>query len=122
MKPQASNLTLYPIITRELKFFAVDDELESTLYQEIPTVHLGNEMQRDGNQTTLREKKNRKEKRRWHAQVPLVRRHGTSTTQLTKTIHTQSIHMEKRIGHFVSKLSTSPGLEVERRVFSSPFG
>jgi hypothetical protein len=60
MKPQASNLTLYPIITRELKFFAVDDELESTLYQEIPTVHLGNEMQRDGNQTTLREKKTKR--------------------------------------------------------------
>jgi hypothetical protein len=30
--------------------------------------------------------------------------HGTSTTQLTKTIHTQSIHMEKGLGILLASL------------------
>ncbi len=62
-------------------------------------------------------KRKKKGKHRWHAQVPLVRRTTAPAPNSWLKLYTQSNTHGKRIGHFVSKLSTSPGLEVERRVF-----
>jgi hypothetical protein len=96
MKPQASNLTLYPIITRELKFLCHRWWTWINIIPRDSNSPSGEWNAKRWKSNNVEGKEKKKGKHRWHAQVPLVRRTTAPAPHSWLKLYTHKVYTWKK--------------------------